>query len=55
MSFIGILASLEKTVPMGRVAYETPPMVPQNTLEVSPIIGQKDTMFRDFVKTSDLV
>ena len=30
-------------------------MVPENPLEVSPIIGQKDTMFRDFEKESDLV
>ena len=41
--------------PNGQVAYEALPMVPENPLEVSPVIGQKDTMFRDFEKTTDMV
>ena len=41
--------------PNGQVAYEALPMVPENPLEVSPIIGQKDTMFNNFEKTSDMV
>ena len=39
----------------GQVTHETFPVVPENPLEVSPIIGQKDAMFRDFEKASDLV
>ena len=38
--------------PNGQVAYETLPMVPENPLEVSRIIGQKETMFRNIEKTS---
>ena len=41
--------------PNGQVAHEALPVVPENPLEVSPIIGQKDLMFRDFEKASDLV
>ena len=41
--------------PNGQVTHETFPMVPENPLEVSPVIGQKDPMFRDFEKASDLV
>ena len=39
----------------GQVAHEALPMLPENPLEVSRIIGQKDTMFTDFEKESDLV
>ena len=41
--------------PNGQIAHEALPMVSQNSLEVSPIIGQKDTMFRNFEKTSGMV
>ena len=41
--------------PNGQIAHEAIPMVSQNSLEVSPIIGQKDTMFRNFEKTSGMV
>ena len=41
--------------PNGQITHETLPMVSQNSLEVSPIIGQKNTMFRNFEKTSDMV
>ena len=39
----------------GQVIHEGFPVVPENPLEVSPIIGQEDSMFRDFEKASDLV
>ena len=39
----------------GQVKHEAFPVVPENSLEISPIIGQKDSMFRDFEQASDLV
>ena len=44
-----------KDSPNGQVTHEAFPVVPENSLEISPIIGQKDSMFRDFEKASDLV
>ena len=41
--------------PNGQVTHETLPVVYQSTLEVSPIIGQKNTVFRNFEKTSNMV
>ena len=41
--------------PNGQVAYETLPMVLENPLEVPPIVGQQDTMFRNLEKTSGMV
>ena len=41
--------------PNGQVTHETLPVVSQNPLEVSPVFGQKYSMFRNFEKTSDMV
>ena len=41
--------------PNGQVAYETLPMVLENPLEVSPIIGQDHPMLSNFEKTSHMV
>ena len=41
--------------PNGQVAHEALPMVLENPLEVSPIIGQNHPMFTNFEKTSHMV
>ena len=54
MSLIGTLASLEKTVPLGRL-HEFFPVVPEVTLEISTVTGQKHPSNREFSETSQMV
>ena len=56
MSLIGTLASLEKTVPLGRLHMRPfPPVVPKVTLEISPVTGQKDPSNREFSEAPKVV
>ena len=55
MSLIATLASLEKNSTTRKVTHETFPVVPEVTLEISPVTGQKDPNNREFSETSQMV
>ena len=54
MSLIGTLASLEKTVPLGRL-HMRPFQWYLKSLEISPVTGQKDPNNREFYEISQMV
>ena len=54
-SFIGTLASLEKNSTTRKVTHETFSLVPEVTLEISPVTGQRDPSNREFSETSQMV
>ena len=51
MSLIGVLASLEKTIPMGWLNMRPPSVVSQNKLAISPVTRPEDSGFKPLVKT----
>ena len=55
MSLIGTLASLEKTVPLGRLHMRPFQWYLRYTLEISPVTGQKDPSNREFSESSQMV
>ena len=55
MSLIGVVASLEKTVPMGQVPSMSHSVVSKNKLAISPVTRAEDPCFKPDEKASSVV